>query len=88
MPLVRKMDLSHPGEILKIEVIEGRNLTLEQGAELLDITNSQLSDSFDGKASLKPIATKISEVFGGTSSFWIRLQTSYDLDNPIQRSNC
>jgi addiction module HigA family antidote len=80
MPLVRRMELTHPGEILKIEVIGVRNLTLEQGAELLRITKSELSNIFNGKASLKPISDKIARVFGGTAAFWERLQTSYDLD--------
>jgi addiction module HigA family antidote len=80
MPLVQRMELTHPGEILKIEVIEVRNLTLEQGAELLGITESELSDIFNGKASVKPISNKIAKVFGGTAAFWERLQTSYDLD--------
>jgi addiction module HigA family antidote len=80
MSLVRKMELSHPGKVLQTEVIEARNVTLEQGAELLGITESELSAILGGKASVNPIAKKISGVFGGNSDLWTRLQTSYDLD--------
>jgi addiction module HigA family antidote len=79
--VVRGMELSHPGEILKIEVIESRNLTVEQAAELLGISESQLSDIFNAKNSVQPIATKIAAVFGGTSALWSRLQKAYDLNS-------
>jgi addiction module HigA family antidote len=80
MPLVRKMELSHPGEILKTEVIEVRGLLPEQAAELLGISHSELLNILDGKASVKAISDKIARVFGGTAAFWERLQTTYDLD--------
>jgi len=80
MPLIRKMERSRPGEILKIEVIETRNLTLEQSAELLQINCSELSSIFNGQASGIPIAARIADVFGGTAAFWERLQRSFNLD--------
>ena len=79
MPLVRKMELTHPGEILKMEVIGTRELSLDQAAELLGISQAQLGEVFDGKVSIKPISDKIAQVFGGTAAFWDRLQTSYEL---------
>jgi addiction module HigA family antidote len=74
------MELSHPGEILKMEIIEGRNLTIGKAADLLGITRPTLSNIMNGKASITPnIALRLEAVFGGTARFWVRLQSSYDL---------
>lgn len=39
----RKMNLVHPGEILKLEIIEERELNIGQAAELLGISRVNLS---------------------------------------------
>lgn len=76
----REMELHHPGEILKIEIIEGRGLTIGKAAELLGITRPTLSNILNGKAAITPnIALRLETVFGGTARFWIRLQSSYEL---------
>ena len=46
----RKMTLVHPGEILKMEIIEARELTIGRAAELLGITRVNLSRILSGKA--------------------------------------
>lgn len=75
------MKLSHPGEILKMEIVEGRNLTIGKAAELLDLTRPTLSNIMNGKAGITPnVALRIETVFGGSAKFWVRLQASYDLD--------
>ena len=77
----RKMTLVHPGEILKMEIIEGRELTIGGAAELLGITRVNLSRILSGKAAITPnMALRIEKVFGGSAKFWIRLQSSYDFD--------
>ena len=75
------MKLSHPGEILRAEIIEGRGLTIGKASELLGVTRPTLSNILNGKASITPnIALRVETVFGGAAKFWIRLQSSYDLD--------
>ncbi|MGF7083036.1 HigA family addiction module antitoxin [Mucilaginibacter sp. UYCu711] len=77
----RMMDLSHPGEILKMELIEGRGLTIGKASGLLGITRPTLSNIMNGKASITPnVALRIETVFGGSAKFWVRLQSSFDLD--------
>lgn len=75
------MKLSHPGEILRMEIIDGRGLTIGKASDLLGITRPTLSNILNGKASITPnVALRIETVFGGAARFWIRLQSSYDLD--------
>lgn len=84
--MARKMELSHPGEILKLELVEGRNLTIAKAAELLDVTRPTLSNIMNGKASITPnVALRIETVFGGSAEFWVRLQSAYDLDIAKQK---
>ena len=77
----REMKLSHPGEILKMEILEGRSLTISKAAKLLDISGSTLTNIVNGKTGITPnVALKIEKVFGGSAKLWIRLQSSYDSD--------
>lgn len=74
------MELTHPGEMLKIEIVEGRNLTIAKAADLLGVTRPTLSNILNGKAAITPnIALRVETVFGGAARFWVRLQSSYDL---------
>lgn len=70
----------HPGEILKMEIVEGRNLTIGKAADLLDLTRPTLSKIVNGKAPITPnVALRIETVFGGNADFWLRMQRGYDL---------
>lgn len=60
-----KMRNVHPGSILKMELVEGRNLTVSKIAELLLTTRSNMSNIINGKASITPnMALKLERVFG------------------------
>lgn len=74
------MNLIHPGEILKLEVVDGRGLSIKKAADLLGVTRTNLSNIFNGKVSISPnMALRVETVFGGSAKLWIRLQASYDL---------
>ena len=73
---------THPGEILKEEVLNANNLTVTDAAQLLKVTRPTLSKIVNGKSAISPeMALRIAKVFGGDASIWLRLQTSYDLRN-------
>ncbi|HBK30454.1 MAG TPA: addiction module antidote protein, HigA family [Porphyromonadaceae bacterium] len=81
----RKMKFSHPGKILKMEIIDGRGLSISKASELLGITRASLSNIVNSKSSITPnMALRIETVFGGTADFWVRLQASYDLESAKQ----
>lgn len=71
---------THPGELLREEVISACNLTVTHAAELLRVTRPTLSNILNGKAAISPnMAIRIAKVFGGNPDLWLRLQTTYDL---------
>jgi len=71
---------THPGEILKEEVIKAHNLTIIKAAELLKVSRSTLSNIINGRSPITPnIAIRIATVFGGNAELWIRLQATYEL---------
>lgn len=71
---------THPGEILKEEVILANALTITEAASLLGISRAVLSTVLNRKSPITPqLATRIAKVFGGTPDIWIRLQLSFDM---------
>jgi len=71
---------THPGEILREEIIKPYNLTVLKASELLKVTRPTLSNILNGKAAVTPnMAIRIAKVFGGNPSLWVRLQSSYEL---------
>lgn len=70
----------HPGQILHMELVEGRNLTISKIAELLCTTRSNFSNIINGHAAISPnMALRLEKVFGGSASHFLNLQRSYDL---------
>jgi addiction module HigA family antidote len=77
----RKMKKVHPGQILYMELVEGRQLTISKIAILLGTTRSNFSNIINGHVSISPnMALRIEKVFGGTASHLLNLQRTYDLD--------
>ena len=77
----RKMRNVHPGEILKMELIEGRKLSMSKIAELLNVTNSDISNIINCHTRISlNMALRLETVFGGKADFYMRLQATYDLE--------
>ncbi|GHT17592.1 transcriptional regulator [Bacteroidia bacterium] len=71
---------THPGEILREEVIDANLLTVQEAAEYLQISPVLLANITNAQAAVTPdIAIRISQVFGGNANLWVRLQASYDM---------
>lgn len=78
---------THPGEILKEEVVLANQLSITEAASLMDISRNTLSNVLNRKAPVTPLlATRIAKVFGGTAEIWIRLQLSFDMKEAEQLS--
>ena len=74
----RKMKKIHPGQILYLELVEGRNLTISKIAELLGTTRANFSNIINGHASISPnMALRLEKVFGGTASHFLMFIAKY-----------
>ena len=71
---------THPGELLRAEIIASNKLTITAVAEMLGVTRAALSNVVNEKAAISPLmAIRLEKVFGGSAELWIRMQASYDL---------
>ena len=70
----------HPGEILKLDYLEGHNLSVAKAAAAMGITRARLHEIVKGKRGITAdTALRLSRFFGGEAQFWLNLQTRYDL---------
>lgn len=77
----QKMTTIHPGIILRTELVDGRNLSINQIAKSLNISHENVGDLFEGALPISSeIANNISSNYGGTPEHFIRLQNTYDLN--------
>jgi addiction module HigA family antidote len=71
---------THPGEIILKLILKPNNLSVEETSKILGVTRPTLSKIINGKSAISPLmAIRLTKVFGGNASFWIRLQSAYDL---------
>jgi antitoxin HigA-1 len=71
--------LLHPGEVLRME-IEAREIKKTDLAEALSLKPGNLSELLQGKRHVSAVlALKLEAVFDISASFWLSVQTDYDL---------
>ena len=82
------MTPSHPGEFVRIEVIEELGLNVTQAAEILGVRRATLSDLLNGNAALSPeMALRIEKAFGLSMDMLLRMQAWHDASRMRARSN-
>ena len=78
------MSPPHPGEFVRVEVVEDLGLTVEKAAEILGVPEQQLSDLLNGDAELTlEMAGGIEKAFGVGGAMLLRMQ---DWHNESRRS--
>ena len=79
--MTTQIPVEHPGVILKEEFIEAFDLTPYAVAKGTGIPQTALSEILKGKRKISAInALKLSKFFGVSESFFINIQTRYNLD--------
>ncbi len=69
----------HPGEVLVDELAE-LNLSANAFARSLDVPTNRITEILKGKRAITAdTALRLSRYFGTSATFWIDLQTRYDL---------
>jgi antitoxin HigA-1 len=83
----RKRKPSHPGEILREDVIRPLDLSVTEAARRLGVTRKTLSALLNCRASLSPeMAVRVSQATGTTPESWLYMQAKLDLWNAEKES--
>ena len=71
---------SHPGEVLKEDVLADAGLTVARAAEILGVGRPALSAVLNGRASLSPeMALRFEKAFGVSMELMLKMQLNYDI---------
>ncbi len=77
---------SHPGQFIRIEVIEPLGLSVTEAAKTLGVTRPALSALLNTRASLSPeMALRIEKAFGPSMDTLLRMQTSFEIAQARER---
>lgn len=69
----------HPGEFIRIEVLDELNLSVSKAADILNVRRATLSDLINSKAALSPeMALRIEKAFGISMDTLLRMQAWWD----------
>jgi addiction module HigA family antidote len=78
--MLRMARPAHPGQFIRMEVIEPLNLSVTQAAKALGVTRAALSALLNGRAALSPdMALRIEKAFGPKMDTLLRMQTAYEI---------
>jgi addiction module HigA family antidote len=70
---------THPGELLREDVIPATGRSKTEIARLLGISRQHLHDVLNEKKPITPaVAVRLGKLFGDGPGIWLRMQASYD----------
>lgn len=79
-PTVAGLPPTHPGEILREDVLPATGHTKTEIARMLGISRQHLHDILQEKKPVTPqMALRLAKLMGGSPDTWLRLQMTYDL---------
>lgn len=71
---------THPGEILREDVLPALNLSVTEAARQLRVTRQTLHRVLSGKSSVSPeMAVRLGRFCANGPMLWLRMQQTYDL---------
>ncbi|MDR0627512.1 MAG: HigA family addiction module antidote protein [Bifidobacteriaceae bacterium] len=75
-------DPVHPGEIIRLDVLDELGLSLARAASALGVSRVALSRVVNGRAALSPnLAARLERAGAGSARMWLSLQDAYDLSH-------
>ena len=78
--MMRMARPAHPGQFIRMEVIEPLDLSVTQAAKVLGVNRADLSALLNGRAALSPdMALRIEKAFGPKMDTLLRMQTAYEI---------
>ncbi|MCX7354865.1 MAG: HigA family addiction module antitoxin [Alphaproteobacteria bacterium] len=70
---------THPGELLREDVIPATKRTKTEIAAMLGISRQHLYDILGERKPVSPdVAVKLGKLFGNGAGVWVRMQAAYD----------
>ena len=76
---MRMKNPPHPGKLIEAN-LEELGLSVAEAAKGLHVTRQQLYNVVKGKSAISPdMAVRLEQAFAGTASFWLGMQSEYDL---------
>jgi len=86
--MIRMLRPSHPGQFIRMEIIEPLGLTVTRAAEILGVTRPALSALINEHAGLSPdMALRIEKAFGPKMDTLLRMQTAYEIAEARDRQH-
>lgn len=77
---------THPGEILKEDVLPELGITVTEAANQLGVTRVAFSRVVNSKAGISPdMALRLATWLGSSPESWINMQSAYDLYRAAQK---
>lgn len=81
----RKVRPTHPGEMLRKDLLPDFRLTASGLAELLGVSRQTINELLRERRSISPeMALRLSRLFGNTPEFWLNAQRAVDLFHAAQ----
>ena len=78
--MIRMARPTHPGQFIRMEILEPNGLNVTKGAGALGVTRAALSALINGRADLSPdMALRVEKAFGVKMDTLMRMQASYDI---------
>lgn len=79
--MAKKLKHVHPGEILREEFMEPLGLSMSKLSLELRVPLTRIADIVNGRRSVTAdTALRLARYFRNTATFWMNLQTRYDLE--------
>ena len=78
--MIRMAKPSHPGQFVKMEIIEPLGLTVTEAAKVLGVARPTLSALLNQRSAMSPeMALRIEKAFGVKMDTLVRMQTAYEI---------
>ncbi len=77
----RKIPLTTPGDILRIEFLEPLGVSQSELARRIKVDKRRIGEIIHGKRAVTAdTAIRLSALFGTTPGFWLNMQKGYELE--------
>ncbi|MCB1372657.1 MAG: HigA family addiction module antidote protein [Rhodobacteraceae bacterium] len=79
-PLLKGLRPTHPGELLREDILPALGLSKAAIAKRLGISRARLYATLGEKAPVTPaMALRLARLIGGNAEIWLSMQRAYDL---------